>query len=78
MAAVSSAHMLGWLNIAFGMQIEVLSYLDRAHGVLTGSTAGELWVSEVILHAERRSRWKSASIRVRRDLMEFPAVLRNA
>jgi organic hydroperoxide reductase OsmC/OhrA len=48
-AAISSAHMLGWLNIAFAMEIEVASYLDRAHGVLTEISPGELWVSEVIL-----------------------------
>jgi organic hydroperoxide reductase OsmC/OhrA len=48
-AAISSAHMLCLLNIAFGMEIEVASYLDRAHGVLTEISAGELWVSEVIL-----------------------------
>jgi organic hydroperoxide reductase OsmC/OhrA len=51
-AAISSAHMLGWLNIAFGMQIEVLSYLDRASGVLTGGSASELWISEVILQPQ--------------------------
>jgi organic hydroperoxide reductase OsmC/OhrA len=48
-AAISSAHMLSWLNIAFGMEIEVASYLDRTHGVLTEISGGEAWVSEVIL-----------------------------
>jgi organic hydroperoxide reductase OsmC/OhrA len=47
--AISSAHMLSWLNVAFGMGIEVVSYLDQAHGVLTEISAGEVWVSEVIL-----------------------------
>ena len=47
--AISSAHMLSWLNVAFGMGIEVVSYLDQAHGVLTEICAGEVWVSEVIL-----------------------------
>jgi organic hydroperoxide reductase OsmC/OhrA len=41
--------MLSWLNVAFGMGLEVVSYLDQAHGVLTEISAGELWVSEVIL-----------------------------
>jgi organic hydroperoxide reductase OsmC/OhrA len=50
-AAVSSAHMLSWLNVAFGMGIEVVSYLDQAHGVLSEvNRPGEFWVSEVILH----------------------------
>lgn len=50
-AAVSSAHMLSWLNVAFGMGIEGVSYLDRAHGVLSEvNRPGEIWVSEVILH----------------------------
>lgn len=48
-AAVASAHMLSWLNVAFGMGIEVASYLDRAHGVLSESAPGEVWVSEVVL-----------------------------
>ena len=39
-SAISSAHMLSWLNVAFGMGIEVVSYLDQAHGVLTELTAG--------------------------------------
>lgn len=41
--------MLSWLNVAFGMRIEVASYLDRAHGVLSETAPGEVWVSEVIL-----------------------------
>lgn len=49
-AAVASAHMLSWLNVAFGMGIEVASYLDRAHGVLSETAPGEIWVSEVILY----------------------------
>jgi organic hydroperoxide reductase OsmC/OhrA len=53
-AAISSAHMLGWLNIAFGMEIEVTSYVDRAHGVLTEIAPGQLWVSEVILQPKIR------------------------
>lgn len=50
-AAVASAHMLSWLNVAFGMGIEVVSYRDAAHGVLSESSAGgDLGVSEVVLH----------------------------
>lgn len=49
-AAVASAHMFSWLNVAFGMGIEVASYLDRAHGVLSESASGQIWVSEVILY----------------------------
>ena len=40
-ATIASAHMLTWLHIAFGMDVEVERYIDRAYGVLTG---------EVILH----------------------------
>ncbi|MGC8518839.1 MAG: OsmC family protein [Steroidobacteraceae bacterium] len=50
-AAASSAHMLSWLNVAFGMGIEGVSDLDQAHGVLREiNRPDELWVSEVILH----------------------------
>ncbi|MHB1870018.1 MAG: OsmC family protein [Steroidobacteraceae bacterium] len=49
-AAVASAHMLSWSNVAFGMGIEVASYLDRAHGVLSETAPGEIRVSEVILY----------------------------
>ena len=48
-AAISSAHMLSWLNMAFGMGIEVTGYVDRAHGVMTEISDGEAWISEVIL-----------------------------
>jgi organic hydroperoxide reductase OsmC/OhrA len=48
-AAIASAHMLSWLNIAFGMGIQVMSYLDRVHGVMTETSDGEVWISEVIL-----------------------------
>ena len=47
--AISSAHMLSWLNVAFGIGIEGTSYLDQAQGVLTEISAGEVWVSEAIL-----------------------------
>jgi hypothetical protein len=40
-AAISSAHMLGWLNIAFGMQIEAVSYLDRVDGEFRGRQRDE-------------------------------------
>src|ERR1700759_636823 len=33
-ATVASSHMLCWLHLALGMQIEVLSYTDAAHGTL--------------------------------------------
>ena len=42
-AAVASAHMLSWLNVAFGMGIEVASYLDRAHGVLSESAPEQIY-----------------------------------
>jgi organic hydroperoxide reductase OsmC/OhrA len=48
-AAVASAHMLAFLNEAFGMGMEVASYLDRAHGRLSEIAPGEVWVSEVVL-----------------------------
>jgi organic hydroperoxide reductase OsmC/OhrA len=49
-ATIASAHMLTWLHIAFGMDVEVERYVDRAHGVLTGLEGGDCWISEVILH----------------------------
>ena len=49
-ATISSAHMLTWLHIAFGMDIEVVSYVDRAFGVLREVEGGDCWLSEVILH----------------------------
>lgn len=48
-ATIASAHMLTWLHIAFGMEIEVERYLDRACGVLTELEGGDCWISEVIL-----------------------------
>jgi organic hydroperoxide reductase OsmC/OhrA len=48
-AAISSAHMLSWLNVAFGTGMEVASYVDRAHGIMSEIAPGEVWVSEVIL-----------------------------
>ena len=47
-ASVSSAHMLSFLNLAFGMGVEVLSYRDDAHVVLT-EAGDDCWISEVIL-----------------------------
>ncbi len=49
-ATISSAHMLTWLHIAFGMDMEVSSYVDRAFGVLSEIDGGDCWLSEVILH----------------------------
>jgi organic hydroperoxide reductase OsmC/OhrA len=48
-ATIASAHMLTWLHIAFGMEIEVERYIDRAHGVLSELEGGDCWISEVIL-----------------------------
>lgn len=39
-----------WLHIAFAMGIEVKSYRDEAHGILSEIEEGVYWVSEVILH----------------------------
>jgi hypothetical protein len=33
-ATIASSHMLTWLEIAFGMEIDVASYLDSAHGTM--------------------------------------------
>ena len=49
-ATIASAHMLTWLHIAFGMGIEIQSYVDRACGVLSEIDDGDCWLSEVILH----------------------------
>ena len=49
-ATIASAHMLTWLHIAFGMELEVISYVDRACGVLSEVEGGDCWLSEVILH----------------------------
>jgi organic hydroperoxide reductase OsmC/OhrA len=48
-ASVSSAHMLSFLHLAFGIGVEVLSYRDEAHVVLT-EVGDDHWISEVILH----------------------------
>jgi organic hydroperoxide reductase OsmC/OhrA len=49
-ASVASSHMLTWLHIAFGMEIDVMGYVDEAHGNLTEIGDGIYWVSEIILH----------------------------
>jgi organic hydroperoxide reductase OsmC/OhrA len=49
-ATIASAHMLTWLHIAFGMEIEVERYVGRAYGVLTALEGGDCWISGVILH----------------------------
>ena len=46
-ATIASAHMLTWLHIAFGMEIEVERYVDRAYAVLTGLEGGDCWISEL-------------------------------
>jgi organic hydroperoxide reductase OsmC/OhrA len=48
-ASVASSHMLYWLHIAFGMQIDVMGYVDEARGMLTQIGDGVYWVSEIIL-----------------------------
>ena len=47
-ATIASSHMLTWLEIAFGMEIDVASYLDSAHGIMSELKDGGYWVSEVI------------------------------
>jgi organic hydroperoxide reductase OsmC/OhrA len=49
-ATIASSHMLTWLEIAFGMEIDLVSYLDAAHGIMSELKDGVYWVSEVILH----------------------------
>lgn len=49
-ATVASAHMLSWLHLAFGMGVEVASYHDEPHGIMSERSEGVHWVSEVILH----------------------------
>lgn len=68
-ASISSAHMLTWLHIAFAMGIEVKTYRDEAHGVLSEIEEGVYWVSEVILHPrivydERSSATPAAEARI--------------
>lgn len=48
-AAIASAHMLGFLHLAFGMGVEVESYRDEAAGVMSELSPDVYWVSEVIL-----------------------------
>jgi organic hydroperoxide reductase OsmC/OhrA len=48
-ATVASAHMLSWLHVAFGMGVEIDSYVDAAEGVMTALPDGVYWISEVIL-----------------------------
>ena len=61
--------MLTWLEIAFNMEIDVASYLDSAHGIMSEFQDGVYWVSEVILHptikyGPRRSATASAEERL--------------
>jgi organic hydroperoxide reductase OsmC/OhrA len=49
-ASVASMHMFSSLNVAFGMEIEVASDLDRALAVLGETAPGEIWMSQVILY----------------------------
>ena len=48
-ASVASSHMLYWLHIAFGMELDVMGYVDEARGMLTQIRDGVYWVSEIIL-----------------------------
>jgi organic hydroperoxide reductase OsmC/OhrA len=48
-ATIASAHMLGFLHLAFGMGVEVESYRDDAAGVMNELSPDVYWVSEVIL-----------------------------
>ena len=48
-ASVSSAHMLSFLHLAFGIGADVLSYRDDTHVMLT-QVGEDYWISEVILH----------------------------
>ena len=48
-ASVASSHMLYWLHIAFGMELDVMGYADEARGMLTQISDGVYWVSEIIL-----------------------------
>jgi organic hydroperoxide reductase OsmC/OhrA len=68
-ATIASSHMLTWLEIAFGMEIDVASYLDSAHGIMSELKDGVYWVSEVILHPKitygpRRSATAAAEARL--------------
>jgi organic hydroperoxide reductase OsmC/OhrA len=49
-ATIASSHMLCWLQLAFDMEIDVMNYVDAAHGLLSELSEGVYWVSEVILH----------------------------
>jgi organic hydroperoxide reductase OsmC/OhrA len=49
-ATVASSHMLTWLRVAFGMEIDVMGYMDEAHGILRETSDGVYCVSEIILH----------------------------
>jgi organic hydroperoxide reductase OsmC/OhrA len=68
-ATIASSHMLTWLEIAFDMEIDVASYLDSAHGIMSELKDGVYWVSEVILHPKiaydpRRSATAAAEARL--------------
>jgi len=49
-ATIASAHMLGFLHLAFGMGVEVERYQDAAVGILSELSDEVYWVSEVILN----------------------------
>ncbi len=48
-ARVASADTQSFLQLDFGMDVEVLSYRDEAHVVLTEPN-NDYWISQVILH----------------------------
>lgn len=48
-AAISSCHMLWFLDFARRAKFTALTYTDPAVGVMTKNEAGALWVSEVTL-----------------------------
>jgi organic hydroperoxide reductase OsmC/OhrA len=49
-AAISSCHMLTFLYFAARQGFDVVSYEDRAVGVMTKGTNGVPWVSSTVLH----------------------------
>jgi organic hydroperoxide reductase OsmC/OhrA len=51
-AALASCHMLWFLSLAARKRFAVLSYRDRAVGVMTNNDAGKLWISAVTLRPE--------------------------
>lgn len=49
-AALSSCHMLWFLDLARREGVRIARYDDQAEGIMKTNSAGKTWISDVILH----------------------------